>query len=635
MDIITTLNDIFNELKEYVCKNINELNKNDDNNNNDNNLNIIPTLKWSTLTSCAILNSHPRGVSKDVLLTELESRWKKSLKRCEHGGKLSQCVATKELNLSDILEGKLTKKDEFICNFVSEDSSVDIILHRQHIDFLAFSIFFYKSIDDTIFLTNRKCRVTGCRMLLDKKSIILPTPFLILYLTSKLISDKNFINDILYGKHNELSLVLHNLSLSSYENINIHENNYPKPKNIQIDPNLISSLNDKAIGCFVKISMISKVYDHPHKPLSVFRYVRLNIISDNSQRPCYIYLILFDDQVNLANLFNLQDIYYIYRPYIVLNVEESLFKSTEEKPAHHKVLQYSIVYRDTITLNILEDGFYPCPCNFLYGSTTTLVKIDDNDLIPFLATTKNINNLKENNVEIQQSRNLLPEVIYINLLLLDSIFDNEIKKRQYTLWGITKGNIICEIQFDDEYIKKDMKLGQLFAMALSDLHRITVKSSQVLPLKLSQFIQTSNNNESYIIISGILQGGPLINLSRILAFSQSPSIMLPRGFNKALGTTFVLASPIKINYEFIKMTDDIAAIVEMKDSIGNNSNCLFSTRSTNLSSNCIITDKVQFTDINIKFALLVTYVEPYFVVECINENNDLALEIYEKKRQRE
>ena len=206
---------------------------------------------------------------------------------------------------------------------------------------------------------------------------------------------------------------------------------------------------------------------------------------------------------------------------------------------------------------------------------------------------------------------------------------------RYTLWGITKGNIICEIQFDDEYIKKDMKLGQLFAIALSDLHRITVKSSQVLPLKLSQFTQTSNNNESYIIISGILQGGPLINLSRILAFSQSPSIMLPRGFNKALGTTFVLASPIKLNYEFIKMSDDIAAIVEMKDSIGNNSNCLFSTSSTNLSSNCIISDRVQFTDINIKFALLVTYVEPYFVVECINENNDLALEIYEKKRQRE
>lgn len=638
MDMITSLNDIFNDLKEYVCKNINELNKNDVNDNNNYNLHpTIPTLKWSMLTTCAILNGHPRGISKDVLLTELESRWKTSLKRCEYGGKLSQCVAQKELNLSDIIEGKLTKTNEFICNFISEDTSVDIILHRQHTDFLAFSKFFYKSLDQIHFLTNRKCRVTGCRMLLDKKSIILPTPFLILYLTSMLVSDKNFINDILYANHKELLSVLHNLSLSSYEDVNIHENNCPKPKAVQIDPNLLSTLNDKAIGCFVQICMISKVYDHPHTNLSVFRYVRLNMISDNSQRPCYIYLILLDDQINLANLFNLKDIYYIYRPYIALNIEESLFKSREEKPGHHRVLQYSIVYRDAITLNILEDGFYPCPCYFLYGATTTLIKIDDNELIPFLSSTKNTNSLKLSNFEISQSRDSLPEVLYLNLLLMDSILDNEIKKQHHIFWGITnvgKGNMIFEIQLDDESKKKDVKAGQLFAIALSDLYRITVKSSQVIPLKLSQFVQNNNNNENYTIISGMLQG-PLINLSRILAFSQSPSIMLPHGFKKIIGTTFVLASPIKLSYDFREMKDELAVIVEMKDHMGNNAECLFNATSTNLSSKCFISDKIQFSDTNVKFAMLVTYVEPFFVVECISENNDLALEIHERKRRRE
>lgn len=635
MNIVSSLTAIFDELKQYVFKNINELkNKHDDNDIDDNNLHI-PTMKWTIFNSCIILKSHPRGISRAVLLTELESRWRKSLKRGEHGGRLAQCVATKELSLSDILEGKLTKLDEFRCNFISEDASVDIILHRQHTDFIAFVKYYFKGVDLATFLTNRKCRITGGRMLLDKSSIILPTPLLVFSLESSSLSDKSFITDVLLPNHKELSTVLHDLSLLSYENMPIKSNN----KDFAPDENCpvikgptekvkdAMMLNNKAIGCFVKISMISKTCDHPYTNLSVFRYVRLNVISECSKRPCYIYLILLDDQVNLANLLNLNDTYYIYRPYIALNADESLFKSKEA--GHHNVLQYNIVYRDTIALNVLEDGHYPCPCYFLYGATTTLINIDDNENLPFIFTSKNT---KPEIIDNSKLQSKLPELLYINIMMIESFSDanDTTNKCKYILWGnilsSTGLKAICEIFVNEDHMKENMSRGQLLLIGLSDIHRISVKLSSVLPSKLTPLMNICHNNEEYTIISGLLQG-PLVNLSRILAFSQSPSIMLPQNFSSTVGTFFVLASPVNLTYP---LSQDLTAIVQMQDCDGNIADCLFSSQMTNLSCNCFISDKIQFTA-DIKFAILITCTDQSFLVECISDNNEIALNLYKKR----
>ena len=636
VDIISSLNSVYNELKQYVNKNINELKNKNNNENNENNDINIPPPKWAISQTCIILQSHPRGISRDVLLTELESRWRKSLKRGEHGGRLSQCVATKELSLTDILEGKLTKIDDFRCNFVSEDASVDMILHRQHTDFLAYMKYYYKNIDQTTFMTNRKCRLTGGRMLLDKSSIILPTPLLAFSLTASLQSDKNFIIDILYPQHNELATVLLDLSLLSYETLSNEikgadyaaDDNCPVLKTSIDKMKEVTTLNDKAIGCFVKLSMISKVFDHPYTNLSVFRYVRLNVISDSLKRPCYIYLILLDDQVNLASLFNLNDTYYIYRPYIASNADESLFKSKEA--GHHHVLQYNIVYRDTIALNVLEDGYYPCPCYFLYGATTTIINIDNNGSIPFLTCTHNNNTSESDTIIDTQLKTNLPEILYIHVLMIETSPDpNNVKKNKHTLWGIINSievNTICEICINDEQKKKNILKGQLLAFSLSDLCRLSVKTSSV-PSKLTTIIPNNHVNEQYTIISGILQG-PLENLSRILAFSQSPSIMLPQSFKETLGTFFVLAQPQTLLSSLLR---DLTVSVKMKDNNGNIANCLFSTQSKNLSSNCFISDeKIQFTA-DIEFALLVTYIDNSFLVECISDINEIAM----RKRIRE
>lgn len=639
--IVESLACIHEELKVYVNKNTNELKSGLTNNNNDNidtSTLSIPSEKWTVLNSFNIMTSYPRGISKAVLLTELEARYKKSLKRGEHGGRLSQCVATKELSLTDILEGKLTKLDEFRCNFVSEDASVDMILHRQHTDFLAFVKYYYKGVDQTNFISNRKCRLTGGKMLLDKSSIILPTPLLAFFLSTSSQSDKNFVNDILYQHHNELASILHDLSLLWYETLPLKGNGIDyapedccpimkAPINDKL--NEITMFNNKAIGCFARISMISKVFDHPYTNLSVFRYVKLSIISDSPKRPCYVYLILLDDQVNLANLLNINDTYYVYRPYIALNTDESLFKSGEA--GHHTVLQYNIVYRDTIPLNVLEDGCYPCPCNFLYGATTTIINIDNNGSLPFLSFTNNVDIYKSDVTADSQSQTKLPDILYIHVLTIETVLDtSSVKKNKRILWGVINScglNAVCKIYLSDDHQRKNILKGQLLAIALSDLYRVSLKLSSI-PANLMTMIPNNDINEQHNMITGLLQGPFMLNLSRILAFSQSPSIMLPQSFNNNYGTFFVLAKPRSLLSPLFR---DSITNVEMKDDNGNGADCLFSNlQSKNLSSKCFISDKIEFVDGTV-FALLVTYTGKSFFVECISDVNEIALNINMKR----
>lgn len=90
-----------------------------------------PMERWTTAQSVRLLQQYPAGISKSVLLTELEYRWRTYLKRGEHVGKLKQAVSTKQLSLSDILTGELGKIDEHrrvcestscICSFYNLNS---------------------------------------------------------------------------------------------------------------------------------------------------------------------------------------------------------------------------------------------------------------------------------------------------------------------------------------------------------------------------------------------------------------------------------------------------------------------------------------------------------------------------------
>jgi len=83
-------------------------------------VNNTPTADWVIGQTIRLLQQYPSGVSRPVLLTELEHRWRMYLKRGEHVGKLKQAIVTKQLSLTDTFTGDLTPIDEYryVCFFI-------------------------------------------------------------------------------------------------------------------------------------------------------------------------------------------------------------------------------------------------------------------------------------------------------------------------------------------------------------------------------------------------------------------------------------------------------------------------------------------------------------------------------------
>ena len=103
-----------------------------------------PTEPWCWNESCKILASYPLSVSKTVLLTELETQWRGEIRRGEHSGKLKQAIISQQLSLDTLLCGRLHRIDAHRCRLEDDgDASVvvDMIMHRQFNDFVAFARF--------------------------------------------------------------------------------------------------------------------------------------------------------------------------------------------------------------------------------------------------------------------------------------------------------------------------------------------------------------------------------------------------------------------------------------------------------------------------------------------------------------
>lgn len=79
--------------------------------------NSSPTGDWTVEQTIRLLQQYPSGVSRPVLLTELEHRWRLYLKRGEHVGKLKQAIVTKQLSLADTFTGDLSPIDEYRCEY--------------------------------------------------------------------------------------------------------------------------------------------------------------------------------------------------------------------------------------------------------------------------------------------------------------------------------------------------------------------------------------------------------------------------------------------------------------------------------------------------------------------------------------
>ena len=93
-----------------------------------------PSLDWTVREIARITKHYPRGMTRNILLTELEARWRLSLRRGEHSGKLRQAIQTMTMNSTDIYSGVLSKIDEYryrLSSYDGDDTSVLLLLHRR------------------------------------------------------------------------------------------------------------------------------------------------------------------------------------------------------------------------------------------------------------------------------------------------------------------------------------------------------------------------------------------------------------------------------------------------------------------------------------------------------------------------
>ena len=283
-----------------------------------------PSLDWTVQEISRITKHYPRGMTRNILLTELEARWRLSLRRGEHSGKLRQAIQTMTMNSTDIYSGVLSKVDEYryrLSSYDGDNTSVLLLLHRRFADFIAYvnhisagypNFFAAKSIASSGSELGRKFLCTKTRLLRSNATaIILPTEY------ASFEIDTNSKDDIrmLQGPLKEL-----------------HRQFLRQP----------STSDDQLQGCYGIVYEISEIRTYPTARARSYRLVSLQLVtlegvdqlllgkdvSSSSSAPLsagIVFVLLFDDQVHMSNLWSPQDLLYIHRPCVSNNEEEPLF----------------------------------------------------------------------------------------------------------------------------------------------------------------------------------------------------------------------------------------------------------------------------------------------------------------------
>ena len=292
-----------------------------------------PSLEWTVHEIARITQHYPRGITRNILLTELESRWRLSLRRGEHSGKLRQAIQTMIMNSTDIYSGSLVKVDEYRYRLQSHDgdnTSVLLLLHRRFADFLAYvkhisstgylDFFAAKSVERSNTGAGRKFLCTKTRLLRSNATpIILPTEYAMFEIDANTKDDLQMLR----GPFKEL-----------------HRQFLRQP----------STCDDQLQGCYGLVHEISDIRSYPTARARSYRLVSLQLVTlegieellvgkDVSPVPLsssaplsagVVFILLFDDQVYMSDLWSPRDLLYIHRPCISMNDQEPLFGMSVE-----------------------------------------------------------------------------------------------------------------------------------------------------------------------------------------------------------------------------------------------------------------------------------------------------------------
>lgn len=299
-----------------------------------------PSYQWLSKEALVTLAQYPSGLTKSVMITVLEQRWRDSVRRGEHSGKLWGVLTNQQLESSDVLEGNLAlvQGDGFRGRLSSsagsdglvqdddegKNSRIDMIMHRQHADFHSFCTsqgYPLLSSGAGAGASGRPVLLTGGRILKGKPPLLLPTPYMCYKLDAE--KDKGFFQSVLAPKHREFF---------AHVNAGKGVGEPLSPENKVFDDNQ---------ALCAKVVAMSNSFAHPDSPTTVTRIVRMEISADAwvpqqqqqqqvggpKPKTKKLYMVLFNEAVCLSSLWAEGSFLVIYRPYVSSNHDEVLFGS--------------------------------------------------------------------------------------------------------------------------------------------------------------------------------------------------------------------------------------------------------------------------------------------------------------------
>lgn len=333
----------------------------------DKNNHCRPNFGWTLTNGVRVLQQYPAGVSRCVLLTELEHRWRTLVRRGENAGRLKQVLSIGQVSATDVLIGKLTSCNvPFRFRLDADGASVDLLMHQQMNGWIQFSqSHCFEPFDDrTVCLTN-------CQLLHNQNGqppMILPTTHICFILDFSRPKDALFLNNTLMPLYYPF---LRDVIAGNVEALT---------KNVNIAIHLV----------FASVLEIGSPMQHPIN-LGNYRVVKMALSSTHSSafesrasssgtahsdQDRIIFLILLDEQTSLSNLWEQGDALFIYRPWISPNETEILFgRRTEVRGAAHGAFDHDIVHRADDMLKCALESSSVAPVHLLISSATVCAKV--------------------------------------------------------------------------------------------------------------------------------------------------------------------------------------------------------------------------------------------------------------------
>ena len=130
----------------------------------------------------------------------------------------------------------------------------------------------------------------------------------------------------------------------------------------------LSSITDPGTvtALFVEVVQIGEGRPHPSRQQSQYLVVRLRMLFTDRET----HLILFDDQLRLASLWRTGMVLLLFRPYVVMNIDEALFGSCISVAGP---MTHSVVTRAAPELAHLPHTVLPV--HLLYGAVTVVAAV--------------------------------------------------------------------------------------------------------------------------------------------------------------------------------------------------------------------------------------------------------------------